>query len=139
MQNKCPSQEKKNMIARRRYKVRVLTQPSIQISTASTPTVATVNMQTPVTRYTAAMSISIIMYNLATGKFRQTPCPPTIIQSSNPPPLEDIPSAPVRQGTSWPNAASVEEKLFETRKDWPIPLPPSPHLPPPSRPKKTHK
>ena len=38
----------------------------------------------------------------------------------NPLPLEDIPKAPVRQDTPWPNAESTSENLFETQKDWPI-------------------
>ena len=44
----------------------------------------------------------------------------------NPPPLEDIPMAPVRQGTSWPNAESTSENLLETQKDWPVPPAPVP-------------
>ena len=113
------------MIAQQRYKVRVLTQPSTPTSTTSAPTVAMVSTQTPVTSSTAVMSVPITVYNLATGKFKQTPCPPTITQNSNNPPLEDIPSAPIRQGTPWPNAGSVKENLFETRKDWPIPPTPT--------------
>ena len=60
------------------------------------------------------------------GKFKQTPCPPTITQNSNPPLLEDIPSVPSRQGTPCLNEGSVEENLFETRKDYPIPPTPVP-------------
>ena len=44
----------------------------------------------------------------------------------NPPPLQNIPKAPVRQGTPWPNAGSTSENLFETRKDWPFPPTPVP-------------
>ena len=62
-----------------------------------------------------------MVYNLATRKFREVPCPSTLTQNSNPPPLEDIPNAPVRLGTPLPNAGSASENLFETRKDWPIP------------------
>ena len=52
--------------------------------------------------------------------------PESLNPKLNPPPLEDIPSAPVRQDTPWPNAGSASENLFETRKDWSIPLTPSP-------------
>ena len=41
-------------------------------------------------------------------------------------PLEDIPSAPARQGTPWPSAGSAPENLFEIRKYWPIPPIPVP-------------
>ena len=68
------------------------------------------------------------------GKFSKVLHPPTrpqneghpSTQSSNPPPLEDIPNAPVRQGTPWPSTGSASNNLFETRKDWPIPPPPAP-------------
>ena len=42
--------------------------------------------------------------------------PPT--SESNPPPLED---APVHVITPWPKAGRISGKLFELRKDWPIP------------------
>ena len=107
--------------------MRVLTQPisSTPTSTATIPTVTNVSTQVPVTRSTTE-SILTMVYNLATGKFRKAP--PTITQNegSNPPPLKDIPSAPVIQGASWPNAGSVSENVFETRKDWPIPPTPVP-------------
>ena len=94
-------------------------------STTPVPTVATTSTQMPVTRSTAT-SIQIMVYNLATGKFREVPCPLTLTQNSNTPTLEDIPSAPVIQGTPWPNAGSASENLFETRKEWPIPPTPVP-------------
>ena len=46
-------------------------------------------------------------------------------QSSNPPPLEGIPNAPIRQGTPWPNTGSASENVLETRKDRPIPPTPA--------------
>ena len=49
-----------------------------------------------------------------------------LTQDSNRPPLEDIPSTPIRQGTPWPNTESASENLFETRKDWQIPPTPVP-------------
>ena len=75
-----------------------------------------------------------MVYKLAMGKFAEVPCPTArpqneghpSIQSSNPPPLEDIPIAPVRQDTPWPNSGSAPENLFEARKDWPIPPTPAP-------------
>ena len=107
---------RKTMIAKRRYKVRVLTQPtpSIPTSTAPTPMVATVSTQTPVVRSTAE-SIPVTVYKLAMGQFAEAPHPTTRSLNDNPPPLEDILSAPVRQGTPWPNAGSASENLFETR------------------------
>ena len=79
-------------------------------------------------------SISVTVYKLATGQFAEVPYPTarpqderhTSTQNFHPPPLEDIPRAPVRQGTPWPNTVSASEKLSETRKDWlipPIPVP----------------
>ena len=61
----------------------------------------------PVTRSAATASILVMLYQLATIKFAEVPYPMArpqneghpSIQGSNPPPLEDIPNAPVRQGT----------------------------------------
>ena len=127
------------MLAKRKYKVRVLahpvpTTPTAPVnSTAPTPTVATTSTQMPVTR-SAAKSILVMVYKLATGQFAEVPYltarpqdeghPST--QSSNPPPLEDIPNAPIRQGTPWLNPGSAPENLFQIRKDWPIPHTPAP-------------
>ena len=66
------------------------------------------------------------MQKLAMGQFAEVSCPTTRFISDNPPPLEDISSAPVRQGTPWSNASVTSENLFETRKDWPIPPTPVP-------------
>ena len=84
--------------------------------------VAIVGTQRPVVR-SAAESTPVMVYKLATGKFAAVPCPTTrpLNEGSNPPPLEDTPNAPVRQGTPWPSTGSASEILFETRKDWPIP------------------
>ena len=115
------------MITKRGYKVRILTQPtpSSPISTAPTPTVVTVSTQTPMVRSTAE-SIPVIMHKLAVGQFAKVPCPTTRSISDNHPPLEDIPSVLVRQGTPWHNAGSASENLFETRKYWPFPPTPVP-------------
>ena len=59
------------------------------------------------------------VYKLAMGQFGKVPHPTTRPQNEgyNPPPLEDIPNAPPRQSTPWPNSGSASENLFETRKD----------------------
>ena len=68
------------MLAKRKYKVRVLTQPVPTTpttpvnSTAPAPTVATTSAQMPVTRSTAT-SIPIMVYKLATGQFAEVPHP----------------------------------------------------------------
>ena len=131
---KASDKRKRTMLAKRRYKVRVLTQPvpSTPTSTTPAPMVATVSTQMPVTRSTAAESTLVMVYKLTTGKFADVPCPTTRPQNegSNPPPLKDIPNAPIRQGTPWPSTGSASENLFETRKDWPIPptLTPAPTI-----------
>ena len=107
--------------------------PTTTTPTAPTPTVATASTQMPVVRSTVT-SIPVMVYELKTGKFVEVPYPTArpqnkghpSTQSSNPPPLEDIPNAPIRQSTPWPNTASASENLFETRKDWPIPPTPAP-------------
>ena len=91
-------------------------------STAPPPTVATTSSQMPVVR-SVTESIPVMVFKLAMGKFTEVPYPTArpqngghpSIQSSNPPPLEDIPSAPVRQCTPWPSTGSASENLFDTR------------------------
>ena len=115
-----PDKRKRTMIAKRRYKVRVLIQPtpSAPTSTAPTPMVATVSIQNTNSKSTAE-PILVMVYKLAMGQFAEVPCLTTRPQNeeSNPPPLEDIPNAPSRQITPWPNLGSASENLFETRKD----------------------
>ena len=67
-----------------------------------------------------------MLHKLAMGQFVEVPHPVTRSINDNLPPLEDIPSAPVRQGTPWLKASSASENLFETRKDWSIPPTPVP-------------
>ena len=126
---KLKDKRKRTMIAKRRYKVRVLTQPTppIPTSTAPTPKVATVSTQTPVVRSTVE-SIPVTVYILVMRKFAEILCLATRSQNegSNPQPLEDMPNAPVRQSTHWPNSGSASKNLIETRKDWPIPPTPAP-------------
>ena len=126
---KASDKRKRTMLIKRRYKVRVFTQPipSTPTSTTPAPIVAIVTTQTPVVR-SAAESIPVMVYKLATGKFAEVQFQTTRSQNkgSNLPPLEDIPNAPVRQGTPWPSTGSASKNLFETRKDWPIPPTPTP-------------
>ena len=106
--------------------------PTTTIQTAPTLTVTTASTQMPVVRSTAA-SIPVTVYKLATGQFADVLNPTGRPQDkrnssihSKPPPLEDIPNAPVRQGTPWANSGSAPENLFMVRKDWPIPPTPVP-------------
>ena len=112
------------MIAKRRCKVRVLTQPtpSTPTSTAPTPSVATVSTHTPTAKSTAE-SIPVMVYDLGTGQFAEVHHQTTRPQNegSDPPLLVDIPNAPLSQSVPWQNSGSISENLFETRKDWPIP------------------
>ena len=107
------------MMAKRRYKVRVLIQPTPSTPTPTTcgPMVATVSTQTPIVRSTAE-SVPVMVSKLAMGQFAEVPHPTTrsLNDNINLLPLEDIPSAPDRQGIPWPNAGSASENLFETRK-----------------------
>ena len=130
---KTTDKRRKNVLAKIRCKVRVLAQPipTNPTPTAPTSTVATNSTQTPVIRLPAE-SILVTVYKLATGIFAEVPYPTArpqtkghpSVQSSNPPPLEDIPNVPVRQSIPWPSTGSASENLFETRKDWPIaPIP----------------
>ena len=84
--------------------------------TTTAPMTATTSTQTQTTGFTAT-AIPVTVHKLATGQFPEAPCPTS---------LEDIPKAPIRHGTPWPNAGSTSEDLFETRKDWPIPPTPAP-------------
>ena len=134
------SDERRTVLAKRKYKVTVIAQPiptnptptAPVNSTAPTPTIATASTQMPVVKSTDT-SIPITVYNLAKGKFSEIPYPTgrpqnkgnPSIQNSKPPPLEDIPSAPVRKATPWPSTGSASENLFEA-KNWPIPPTPAP-------------
>ena len=131
------------VLAKRRYKVKVIAQPipttpmpTTPVNSTPTvpiPTVATTFTQTPIIK-SATTSIPATVYSLATRKFAEVPYPSErpqaeenlSIHNSNPPPLEAVPDAPVRQDTPWPSTESVPKNLFETRKDWPIPPTPAP-------------
>ena len=97
--------------------------PSTSTSPAPIPTVATTSAQMPVTRSAVATSIPVMVYKLAMGKFAEVPYPTArpqneghpSVQSPNPPPLEDIPNAPVRKGPPWPSTGSASKNLFEMR------------------------
>ena len=117
---KANDKRKRRVIAKRGYKVRALNQP---MPTTTAPMTATTSTQTQTTGF-ATTTIPVMVHNLQQVSFQRLP----IVRSSvqNPPPLEDIPKASVRQGTTWPNAGSTSENLFKTRKDWPIPPTPAP-------------
>ena len=131
------TKKRRTMLAKRRYKMRVIAQltPTTPTPTASTPTLATTSTQMPVLRSTKA-SILVTVYKLVTGQFSEVPYPTGRLQNernpsvcnSNPPLLEDIPKAPVREGNPWHNAGSASENLFQARKDWPFPPTPAPTL-----------
>ena len=127
-QNECYRQNKKNHDSQKKVQGEG-THPAYTFhptSTAPAPTVVTVSTQTPMVRSTAE-SIPVTIHKLATGQFAEVPHPTHRSLNDSPPPLEDIPSAPVILVTPWPNAGLASENLFETRKDWPIPLLQSPH------------
>ena len=98
---KVNDKRRKTVVAKRRYKVRVLTQPttSTPTSTASAPMVATISTQTPMVR-SLGESILVTIHKLAMRQFAEVPHPMlrSLNDNTSPPPLEDIPSAPVRQG-----------------------------------------
>ena len=129
--------------AKRRYKVRVIAQPiptnptpTTPVNstlTVPTPTVATTSTQMPVVKSTAT-SILVMVYNLTIGKFDEVPYPSErsqasnnpFVHNSNPPPLEAIPNAPVRDGTPWPTTIPASTNLFEARAGWPVHPKPAP-------------
>ena len=116
------------MLAKRKYKVRLLAQPipSIPTSTAPVPMVATVSTQTPLVRATARVytsnSIQIGNRKICWNHMSNNQTPEQRIQ----PPWKIYPNTLARQGTPWPKTGSASENLFETRKDWPISLTPTP-------------
>ena len=61
-------------------------------------TTATTATQTQTTGFTAT-AIPVTVHILATGQFSEAPCPTVRSSVQNPPPLEDIPKAPVRKDT----------------------------------------
>ena len=101
--------------------------------TTAAAVTATTSTQTQTTGF-ATTAILLTMHKLATGQFAEASSPIARPQNGghtsvqNPPPLEDIPKAPVRQSTPWPNAESTSENLFEIQEDWliaPAPVPAS--------------
>ena len=128
---KASDKRKRTMLTKRRYKVRVLAWPTPTTTTPTAPThtVATASTQMPMKRSTAT-SILVMVYKLATGQFAEVPHPTTrpqtkghpSVQSSKPPPLEDIPKAPVRQGTPWPSTGSPSKNFLKQEKTSQFPL-----------------
>ena len=95
----------------------VLTQivSSSLTSTTPTPKVVVVSTQMPVMR-SMAESILVMVYNLATEKFREVLHPSTITQNSNPPPLEHIPSVPVRQDILGPMWGKFRKFIWDQKR-----------------------
>ena len=99
--------------------------------TTTPPMTATTSTQMQTTEF-AATAIPVTIHKLITGQFAEASSPIARPQNGGHPsvqnhhPSEDIPKAPVRQGTPWPNAQSNSENLFETQKDWSIPPAPVP-------------
>ena len=122
--------------------VRVLTQPTISSppSTVPTPMVASVSMQTPIVR-SIVECILVMVYKLAIGQFAEVPHLTTrsLNDNTNLLPLEDIPSAPVRQGTLGPMQDQPQRIYSRPGRTCWFPLLQSPHLPSPSKQKNNPK
>ena len=91
---KASDKRKRTMLAKRRYMIRVLTQPipSTRTSTTPAPIVATGSTQALVSRSTAE-SIWVTVYKLATEKFAEVPHPTARPQNKGHPSLQgSIPS-----------------------------------------------
>ena len=100
------------------------------------PMVVTVSTQTPMVRSTTE-SIPVTIYKLAMGQFTEVLHPTTRSLNDNPPPLEDIPSVPVRQGTPWPMQDWHQRIYMKTERTGLFPLLQPLHPPPPLKQKKT--
>ena len=146
MLKKAEKKSRARTPVKRRYKVRVVTQPlpttpTLPVNPISpvvpTPTVATstTTTQTPMMK-SAATSIPVIVYNLAQGNLNEFPTPqedlkwkkilllPAAMHPSQRQQAEAIHNAPtfqVREDTPWPNNVPASTNLFEARTDWPIP------------------
>ena len=120
--------------------MRILTQPtpSTPASTAPVPTVVTVSTQTPMVRSTAE-SIPVTIHKLAMGQFAEVPHPTTRSISDNPPPIENIPKVPVRQGAIGPMQVQHQRICLKPRWTGLFFLLQSPHPPPPSKQKNNPK
>ena len=120
-----PDKRKRAIIAKRRYKVRVITQPtpSHPNLNCTHPMVATVSTQTTTVRSTAE-SIPVIVYKLAMEQFTEVPCPTTRPQNekSNPPPLEDIPKVPPDRASPGPIQDQPQKIYLRQEKTGQFPL-----------------
>ena len=128
--------KRRTRVPAKRYKVRVIVQPSPTTPTTSAPVNPTATPAAPTSNAStlmsivklAATSIPVMVYNLAQGKFKGIPYPAERSQknpapSCNPPQLEATPSAPtfqVREDTPWPNTMPASMNLYKARADWPI-------------------
>ena len=126
---KTNDKRRRTMFAKRRYKVMVIAQPirTTPTSTAPAPMVATVSIQIPATR-SAAKSIPVTVYNLVKGKFSEVPFPTgrhqenPLVCNANPPPLEDIPKAPVREASPAPMQGQPQRTCLKQGKIGQFPL-----------------
>ena len=133
------------MPVKRRFKVRVVTQPmptnptllmNTILPAEPTPTVATATATTQMPmRKSAATSIPVTVYNLAQGKFQGIPNLTTRVQEGEGPSAPSYnncqgqqPEAaavviPIqnREDTPWPNTMPASTNLFDARASWPIP------------------
>ena len=87
----------------------------------------------------AAVSMPVMVYNLAKGKFDGVPYPTErpqaeknpSIHNSNPPQPEAIPNDPtfqVREDTPWHDTVPASVNLFEPKATWSIPPTPAPSV-----------
>ena len=134
VQGSKTNDKRRTVLAKRRYKVRIIAQPTptIPTPTAPTPTVATTSTQTPVVRSTTA-SITVMVYNFTKEKFSEVSYPtgnpqenPSISNSNPPHHLKTYPRPQLEKVPLWPNKGSVSQNLFKARKD--LPIPPTPAL-----------
>ena len=99
--------------------------------TTTAPTTATTSTQMQISGF-ATTAIPVTGHKLATGQFAEVSNPTARPQNGGHPsvqslpPLEDIPKAPVRQGTPCPNAESTFREPVWNQKDWPLPPTPVP-------------
>ena len=122
---KTNDKRKRTMLTKRRYKVRVIAQPTPTTPTpnAPIPTVATTSTQMSVVR-SATASILVMVYKLATGQLSEVPYPTGRPQNErnpsvcNPAPhhLKTYPR-PQLEKASLGLTQGQPQNLFEARKD----------------------
>ena len=124
------NKRKRTMIAKRGYKVRVLDQP-VPPTTALIIATTSNQMQTTGSATTAML---VTVHKLATGQFAEAFCPTARPQNGghpsvqNPPPLEDIPKAPIRQGIPWLMQGQLQRTCLKPERTGQSLLPQFQHL-----------